>query len=359
MPNFFSLCLHSSLHAHILLLRPLPLSPSAFLLSPSAFLLPLTLLSAPTSFFFLPYPSLHSNDTLVDILLSASDPESTHPPKPTTAAHAQRVRCPEVPRAPPCDAIGTGRKHENGVPEPSAGVPADPACHPGLHHRLRAHHRRRGRVCKGAARSGFGRPLCFHGAGRQRRRELGDDPVARAGRRGSGEQVSERAPALQGWAGPEPWRQMWVAWCTGIRLGQRAYVFVSRAGLQDVTLANAARNSGVWRVLVGERIWKWRCFGFLRHAWECTSYPAWELEHRSVPRLCRTCHRLEQLKFRNGQHYGGPESLILSFSPDTTVCSIFCPRFRFPTSTMFLFPCIVMQIAESGHHLSIWIFPLF
>lgn len=39
---------------------------------------------------------------------------------------------------------GDGGGGEDGVPEPAAGVPADPAGQPRLHHRLRAHHRRRG-----------------------------------------------------------------------------------------------------------------------------------------------------------------------------------------------------------------------
>lgn len=39
---------------------------------------------------------------------------------------------------------GAGGGGEDGVPEPPAGVPADPTGQPRLHHRLRPHHRRRG-----------------------------------------------------------------------------------------------------------------------------------------------------------------------------------------------------------------------
>lgn len=39
---------------------------------------------------------------------------------------------------------GAGGGGEDGVPEPPAGVPADPTGQPRLHHRLRPHHRRCG-----------------------------------------------------------------------------------------------------------------------------------------------------------------------------------------------------------------------
>lgn len=39
---------------------------------------------------------------------------------------------------------GAGGGGEDGVPEPPAGVPADPTGQPRLHHRLCSHHRRRG-----------------------------------------------------------------------------------------------------------------------------------------------------------------------------------------------------------------------
>lgn len=39
---------------------------------------------------------------------------------------------------------GAGGGGEDGVPEPPAGVPADPTSQPRLHHRLRPHHRRCG-----------------------------------------------------------------------------------------------------------------------------------------------------------------------------------------------------------------------
>lgn len=48
---------------------------------------------------------------------------------------------------------GAGRGCQDGVPDVPAGVPAGAARHPGLHHRLRPHHRRRGQYAAAGGRS--------------------------------------------------------------------------------------------------------------------------------------------------------------------------------------------------------------